>query len=509
MKKFKSILLTVISFYSLSAANDNLSIDDVPLFVKLSLDGSKVFNQFNDEKKLNLKLTFTEEIQTKQNIKIFKRNRYVIERYLNRGKEYIPIIKQIFQKEGLPDDLVFLPIIESHFNIKAKSPAGAAGLWQFMPQTGRMYGLEINKWIDERYDIIKSTQAAAYYLKDLYSIFDDWGLALASYNTGEGIVIRKINKYGGVNFWDIESYLSPETRNYVPKFLAVLTVVKDILKYDKVPNPDFDVIQVDKPVSLDLISTLLKIPYEKLEKLNPHLLKGKTPPIEGTYNIYLPKGYAETLKAVLSDMSLEKFKAYKEYKVKKGDSLIKIAKKFNTSVNVLRKINNLDKGYILANTYIKVPSVIEAYPLYSYDIVDLTEDIQYTQRGIIYKVKKGDTLGKIARKFRTTVRNLKRWNNIKDYILPNQKIIIYKRVLNKNLARKAMQHRVNYIKKKVHKRKPKFRYIFYRVKKGDSLIKIAKKFGVTVHQIKKWNNLKSNIIVVNDKITIIKRVVNK
>ncbi|EDP73233.1 LysM peptidoglycan-binding domain-containing protein, partial [Hydrogenivirga sp. 128-5-R1-1] len=128
---------------------------------------------------------------------------------------------------------------------------------------------------------------------------------------------------------------------------------------------------------------------------------------------------------------------------------------------------------------------------------------------IIYKVKKGDTLGKIAKKFGTTVSSLKHWNKIKSYILPNQKIIIYKRVLNKNLARKAMQHRVNYIRKKVHKRKPKFRYIFYKVKKGDSLIRIAKKFGVSVKQLKKWNNLKSNIIVVNEKLTIIKRVVNR
>jgi membrane-bound lytic murein transglycosylase D len=510
MKKFIiKIVLGILALYSVSFSNDDLNVNDIPLLVKLSLDGSKIYNSFQDNAPFHLNLTFIEKMEAKHSIDILMKNKEAIKYYLDRGKKYIPVIREIFRKNGLPDDLVFLPIIESHFNIKAKSPAGAAGLWQFMPQTARMYGLEINKWIDERYDLIKSTEAAAYYLKDLYSIFDDWGLALASYNSGEGTVIRKINRFGGENFWDIRSYLSPETREYVPRFLGVLSVVKTLLKEEDIKSPDFDVVQVDKPVSLELISTLLKIPYSKLIDLNPQLLKGKTPPVEGTYNIYLPKGYGATLEAILSDMKLERFKALKEYEVKKGDTLITIAKKFNTTVEYLKKINDLRHGYIIANTYIKVPTTIEAYPLYSYDVVDLTEDIEYTEKGIIYKVKKGDTLAKIAKKFGTTVYNLKRWNKINDYILPNQKLVIYKKILNANITRKAMEHRVNYIKRKVNKRKPKFKYIFYTVKKGDTLAKIAEKFSVKIEDIKKWNNLKSDIIVVNDRLTIIKRIVEK
>ncbi len=509
-KKFIfALFIAFLISYALKAEED---LDDISLLVDISLESSKVFNSKIDTlKDLSLNLSFPDKFKIRENITILSSSKFKkrIRQFLVRGEKYIPVIKQIFKSQSLPDDLVFLPLIESRFNIKAKSPAGAAGLWQFMPQTARMYGLEINKWIDERYDLIKSTQAAAYYLKDLYSIFDDWTLALASYNAGEGTIIRRINKYGGINFWDIRNYLSPETRDYVPRFLATLAVVKSILKGKNTFKTDFDVVQVDKPVSLELVSILLKVPYEKLQELNPHLLKGKTPPLPGTYNIYVPKGLGSTLNAVLSDMKLEKFKALKEYKVQRGDSLIKIAKKFHTSVAYLKKINNLNRGYILANTYIKVPSYIEAYPLYTSSVVDLTEDIQYTPKGIIYKVKKGDTLGKIANRFKVSVRALKRWNHIKGFILPNQKIIIYKRVLNKNLARKAMEHRVNYIKRKVKKRKPKFRYIFYKVKKGDSLLKIAKKFNVSVKSLKKWNKLKSNIIHINDRLTIIKRVVSR
>ncbi len=514
MKKVILLLLALFYLsYSQQIKEEDLSLEEVSLLTNIVVSSSPEILHLEStyKTKLSLKLTPAEIAEVKRKIQLYNRySKKKIKQYLENGKLYIPLIKQIFDQYNIPDDLIFLPIIESHFYIKAKSPAGAGGLWQFMPQTGRMYGLEINKWIDERFDVEKSTIAAALYLKDLYMIFDDWFLALASYNIGEGNIIRRINKYGGTNFWDINSYLPRETRNYVPNFIATVSVVKNILKEEDFDYStiNFDIVKVSKPVSLELVSLLLKIPYDELVRLNPHLLKEKTPPKEGIYNVYVPKGYGNTLSLILEEMQTEKYKAIGEYKVKKGDTLIKIAKKFNTSVSYLKKINNLDKGWIIADTYIKVPTYIEAYPLYADDVIDLTEDIQYTEKGIIYKVKKGDTLAKIARKFRVSIRNLKRWNKIKTYILPNQKLVIYKRVFNKNLSRKFVKRNISYLKKKVKKRKPKYRYIFYKVKKGDSLIKIAKKFGVSVKQIKKWNKLSSNIIHIGDKITIIKRVVN-
>ncbi len=492
-----------------------LNPEDVSLLVGILTSSSEVITSLEKEKeKLNikLKLDIKEKAEVQPWIRYYKRKAYYsVKRYVDRGKPYIPVIKQVFQEYGIPDDFMFLPIIESHFNIRARSPAGAVGLWQFIPQTGRMYGLLINKWVDERMDPVESSKAAALYLKDLYNIFDDWMLALASYNTGEGMIIRKINKYGGTNFWDINEYLSKETRNYVPSFLAVVQVVKEILKKEHFNYDDitFERVEVNAPVSLRYISDMVGIDYDELKRLNPHLKYGITPPNMKNYHIYVPKGYKAAVEAILEKSPLETYKVLREYSVKKGDSLIKVAKKFGTTVDYLKKINNMKSNILIADSFIKVPSTIKAYPFYTDRVLDLSEDIVYTSKGIIYKVKKGDTLASIAKKFRVSVSALKRWNKIDKYIYPNQKIIIYKRVHRYINGKKIVKRNIKYLKKIVKKRKPTFRYIYYKVKPGDSLIKIARKFGVTVSELRKWNNIKGNIIVVGDKLTIIKRVASR
>jgi len=492
-----------------------LDPEDVNLLVGIVTSSSKVVSSLEKEKeKLDIKLKFDikEKAEIQPWIRYYQHRAYrSVKRYVDRGKPYIPVIKQIFKEYGIPDDFMFLPIIESHFNIKARSPAGAAGLWQFIPQTGRMYGLLINKWVDERLDPVESTKAAALYLKDLYRIFDDWMLALASYNTGEGMIIRKINKYGGTNFWDINEYLSKETRNYVPSFLAVVQVVKKILKEEHFNYDDitFERVEVNAPVSLQYISDMVGIPYDELKRLNPHLKYGITPPNMEKYHIYVPKGYKVAVEAVLEKSPLETYKVLKEYSVRKGDSLIKIAKKFGTTVEYLKKINNMKSNILIADSFIKVPSTIKAYPFYTDRVLDLSEDIVYTSKGIIYKVKRGDTLAKIAKKFKVSVSALKRWNKIDKYIYPNQKIVIYKKVHRYISGKRVVKRNIKYLKRIVKKRKPTFKYIYYRVKPGDSLIKIAKKFGVSVSEIKRWNKLKGDIIIVGDKLTIIKRVAAK
>ncbi len=492
-----------------------LDEEDIGLLVGIITSSSDIVSQLEQQKEkvdIRLKLDIKEKAEIQPWLRYYKRKGYyAVKKYVDRGKPYIPVIKQIFNEYRIPDDFMFLPIIESHFNIKAKSPAGAAGLWQFIPQTGRMYGLLINKWVDERLDPVESTKAAALYLRDLYGIFDDWMLALASYNTGEGMIIRKINKYGGTSFWDINEYLSKETRNYVPSFLAVVQVVKEILKKEHFDYDDiqFERVEVKAPVSLRYISDILNIPYEELKDLNPHLKYGITPPNMDKYHIYVPKDYKTAVEAVLEKSPLEEYKVLREYSVKKGDSLLKIAKKFGTTVEYLKKINNMKSNILIADSFIKVPSKIKAYPFYTNTVLDLTEDIVYTSKGIIYKVKRGDTLGSIAKKFRVSVRQLKRWNKIDKYIYPNQKIVIYKRVHRYLTGKKVVKRNIQYLKKKVKKRKPTFRYIYYKVKKGDTLLKIAKKFGVSVSDLKRWNKIKGNIIVVGDTITIIKRVASR
>ncbi len=493
--------------------NDVLDPEDVGLLVPIYLETLKDLNDLEKDYgkiKISLKIDIAEKTEVKRWLKYYQGRGYrSLYAYVQRGKPYIPVIKVIFNKYNIPDEFIFLPIIESHFNVKAVSPAGAGGMWQFMPTTGKRYGLEINKWVDERFDPVRSTEAAAMYLKDLNVIFDDWMLALASYNTGEGAIIRRINKYGGTNFWDINDYLPRETRNYVPSFLAVVKVVKDILKKENFDytNIGFEEVKVRHPVSLKYLSFILDIPEKKLAKLNPHLLYGITPPNASEYHVYVPKGYGKLTEVLLSKSKLVEYKVLKEYSVKRGDSLIKIAKKVGTTVDYLKKVNNMKGNILIADSFIKVPSKIKAYPYYVEKVLDLSEDIVYTSNGFIYKVKRGDTLAKIAKRFRVSIKQIKRWNHIDKFIYPNQKIRIYKKVHHYKI-RKRRPVDISYLKKRVHKRKPTFKYIYHKVRPGDSLLKLAKKYKVSVSEIKKWNHLKKDIIVVGDKITIIKRITN-
>ncbi len=410
MRKFTRLIITFLGIFFFSIANErDESISWTHKNFKLQKIGIT-----------NYSLIRNREILFR------KRGLPRIKVILNRGKKYIPAIRKIFKEHGIPEDLAFLPIIESHFNIHAKSPAGARGLWQFMPHTARTYGLRINKWVDERLDPEKSTIAAALYLKDLHSIFEDWGLALASYNAGEGAIIRKINRYRATNFWDIDEYLSRETRNYVPNFIATLIIVKDLLKkenfnYDYI---SYDVVKLNKPVSLKYISRHTGIPYKKLKEMNPHLKRSVIPPDNQEYNLYVPKGMKNAVLYVVENAPLKKYPALINYEVQKGDTLSKIAQKFHTSVRRLKKLNHLKSSYINSKMIITVPSYILAPPDYYRGLIDLTDELIYTQKGFYYRVKRGDTLRKISRKFGVSITVIKLWNKLKGNIYPNMKLFI-------------------------------------------------------------------------------------
>ncbi|NPA12463.1 MAG: LysM peptidoglycan-binding domain-containing protein [Aquificae bacterium] len=454
MRKKVVGLLVACGLFGGFAKGDYLNPEDIKLIINVALDASPIINDLSSlESKvdIHLKIDLVEKSIIRNRIKLLKTRGYKrILSHLQRGKKYIPLIKEIFSKYQIPDEFIFLPIIESHFTVDIVSPAGAGGLWQFMPKTGRNYGLRINQWIDERFDVEKSTIAAAKYLKDLYSIFDDWSLALASYNSGEGTIIRRINKYGGEDFWDIDEYLSKETRNYVPNFLATVVVVREILEKEKFDysHMDFDILKVDKPVSLAYISAITGIPLEKLMDMNPHLIKGVIPPFGDNYNIYLPKGFKQTVEGALAKSPIKKYPVLLGYRVKKGDTLQSIANRFGTTVEYLKRINHIRGNYVAVGRLLKIPSFIEAYPYYYNGVIDLS------------RVKEP----------------------------------------------KIVKRDVKYLKRIVKKRKPTYRYIRYTVRKGDSLIKIAKRFGTSVSQIKRWNNIKGNIIRPGQKIQIVKRI---
>jgi len=213
---------------------------------------------------------------------------------LSRSGRYVPRMSSILEKEGVPPELVYLPLIESGFKISARSPAGAVGPWQFIPGTGRRYGLRIDRYVDERRDPIKSTRAAARYLRDLYGMFGDWHLALAGYNTGENRISGILSRSDAEDFWQMSErgYLCRETSDYVPKFLAALQIAErpEDFEFDR-PVEElmaYDVVEVDRSVSLSTVANLIDSSTEEIKELNPALHQGVTPP-DG-YQIRLPKG---------------------------------------------------------------------------------------------------------------------------------------------------------------------------------------------------------------------------
>jgi len=219
----------------------------------------------------------------------------VIQRYLSRSTRYLPMIKEVFQEAGLPEDLAYLAMIESGFNNKAYSPAAASGMWQFIKGTGLRYGLAIDSYVDERRDPEKATRAAANYLLDLYKQFGSWYLAAASYNCGEGRVQRELNQSSHKNFWELSANqcLPTETKNYVPQMIAATIIAKNPEKFGfknvpYLPPVKYDKVAVTEATSLTAASVAVNVPSEEVQALNPELLRGVTPPDTPSYTLNLP-----------------------------------------------------------------------------------------------------------------------------------------------------------------------------------------------------------------------------
>ncbi|MDD5433873.1 MAG: transglycosylase SLT domain-containing protein, partial [Nitrospira sp.] len=277
---------------------------------------------------------------------------------------YIPFIKDILREEGIPEDLALLPLIESGFNVNAKSPKQATGMWQFMASTGAMYGLKVNKWVDERRDSIKSTRAAAKHLKDLYNTFGTWPLALASYNAGSGKVKRALERTGSTDFWDIEETkaLKPETKNYVPKFMAALILAKNPDDFGFIitdePAIKYDVVEVPGGIDLHTIARHIDTNYESLQKLNPELKGHITPSVELYYNLRVPEEMGSVLVDNYNKLPLSKRIVFREYKVKKRDTVYKISRQYGVDVSTIKNANNLNKkSRITPGDYILVPLI--------------------------------------------------------------------------------------------------------------------------------------------------------
>lgn len=344
---------------------------------------------------------------------------FFIDAYVRSGR-YRPAIVSALRDAGLPEELSWLPLIESGFKIRALSRARALGLWQFIASTGYKFGLTRDQWVDERMDPEKATKAAIGYLKELHQIFGDWETVLAAYNCGEGRVLRcirtqKINYLD--NFWDLYPRLPVETAWYVPKFMAVLHILSDpeAHGFDLPPvQEEIETEQVtfDKQVHMKAVSKHLQVPYELLRDLNPALRHSCTP--SRPYAVKVPKGKGAVLLSELDDIPVYRppVPAYVVHRVRKGECLSLIARRYRTSVRAIMALNGLNsRSYIKVGWRLKIPTR-RTYASLRKTSSPAPSRPQVKGRAIEYVVRKGDSLWKIANRFATTTDAIQSLNNL-------------------------------------------------------------------------------------------------
>lgn len=348
-------------------------------------------------------------------IKLFQgvERKFFIASYKRSGRYRTEIVKAL-KRAGLPEELSWLPLIESGFKVRALSRARALGLWQFIPSTGYKFGLHRDVWIDERLDPEKATDAAIAYLQELHQIFGDWTTVLAAYNCGEGTVLRvirgqKVNYLD--NFWDLYQRLPIETARYVPKFLATLHILKDPAKYgltlDELDAPiSYEVVTIEKQVHLKAVAKELEVSLKELTTLNPELRYKATP--DTPYPLNVPHGMGQALLAGLDEIPKwsPPQKAYTYHRVRRGESLSSIALKYRTSVRNIVRANNIRRKHLIrAGQKLKIPLKRRIRTKTIASNAKLFSDGTY-------RVRKGDSLWLIARRFNTNTKTLKHLNNL-------------------------------------------------------------------------------------------------
>ena len=352
--------------------------------------------------------------------------RHFIQTLLERRGYYGPMIEQTLRQQGLPEDLIFLAAGESAFNPFAVSKAGAKGIWQFMPGTGEIYGLKRTRWVDEREDPVKSTEAAARHLKDLYKTFGDWFLAMAAYDWNPAGVQKAIEKTGYADFWKLRELgaLPAETENYVPIFLAIALIAKDPSTYgfnvSADPPQAVDQVLVSEPTDLRLVAGLIDHPVEELIRLNPSMLTWVTPPNESSFALSLPAGTKEQYEKSVAMIPPARREWWRAYRPGSDDTLATVAHKFHLTVASLAEANHFAPGASLDGS----PVVLPLGPASEASLVRVHE--RGPRRAERYRVRRGDTLELVADRFDVTPYDLRRWNHLRGSALSvGRSLIVY------------------------------------------------------------------------------------
>jgi membrane-bound lytic murein transglycosylase D len=378
--------------------------------------------------------------------------------YLERKAKFEPVILPRLREAGLPEDLIYLAMIESGFSTAAHSHAGAVGPWQFIRSTGRLFGLQADWWYDERRDPIKSTEAAIQYLSRLHAEFGDWYLATAAYNSGEGKIRRAISRLGTRDFWEIASNrraLMRETKDYVPKMLAAAIIGKNAEAFGfKTHAPDnslleFEEVRIPRAENLRTIAKVANISHDRLAELNPELQRCCTPPQRGSYTIRMPKGEAAALLVAAVDAGeIGRYAGFRRHVVRRGDNLSSIAKRNGVpveailSMNEIRSVRSLKLGTELViperggrAAPARVVASSDRGPRRSVASVSSARRAPAGQQAVTHVVRKGDTLYGISRRYAVRVEQIRRWNDIQrsKNLRPGSRIKLY--VRNENSDR--------------------------------------------------------------------------
>jgi len=423
----------------------------------------------------------------------YKRHPRYIDRVVERGSRYLYHIIEEIEGRGMPTELALLPVVESAFDPFAYSHGRAAGLWQFVPATGKYFGLSQSWWHDDRRDVIAATDAALTYLDRLATRFDgDYTLALAAYNAGGGRISSAMrrNRNAGKpeNYWALS--LPRETRHYVPKLIALAKIFDDPGAHGiKLPalinEPYFEIVETGSQLDLAQAAELAGTDIDEMYLLNPSYNRWATNP-DGPHRLLVPKGHADRFRTALAQFPVEQRVSWQSYRVRKGDSLNLIARRYSTTPAVIQQVNKLNSDLIRIGQQLLIPSATrgaDAYALSQPQRLQRTQQKTRSGNKVRYTVRRGDTFWDIAREHRVSVRQVAAWNNMApgDPLIPGKELVIWSKTPQAKTSI-ASKQRDNTLVRKVG----------YRVRKGDSLSVIASRFAVNVRDIATWNDLNTD-----------------
>jgi membrane-bound lytic murein transglycosylase D len=441
----------------------------------------------------DLVLPTASDTMVEREIAWYAKNPEYLDRVFVRGGRYLYYITEELERRGMPADLALLPVVESAFDPFAYSHGRASGLWQIIPGTGRRLGLKQNWWFDGRRDVIESTRAALDYLQSLHALFGgDWLLAVAGYNSGEGNVLRALQRAKAAgepaDFWGIRRYLPPETRTYVPRLIAVRTLVAEPeahgIALPEVPNaPYFSIVETGGQIDMALAAELGALDLDGLYALNPGINRWATDP-DGPHRLLVPESQAAPFMAALAALGERERMQWTRHEIRNGETLSEIADKYHTTEIALREINGLRGNLIRAGSYLMVPHATAALDTYTQSAsARAARQMNRARSGerVSHVVQPGESLWSIALAYDVNVRELAAWNAMApgDVLSVGREVVIWTNggsAASLPATAPASPDRAQ------------IRRVDYIVRRGDSLSSIASRFKVTVAKLLEWNS---------------------